>query len=90
MACAAVMDAPELPFASFYVSIMKGESMAFFHSDLNRAFSKANVLSVLGTMLCVLVGAFSDVLAMLDFSYENMDTAYGNHELFTKNTSSIA
>ena len=38
------------------------------HSDLNRALSKAFVLSILGTMLCVLFGAFSDVLAiyMLD------------------------
>ncbi|HML69723.1 MAG TPA: hypothetical protein PKA81_15195, partial [Clostridia bacterium] len=42
--------------------------MSELHSDLNRALSKAFVLSILGTMLCVLFGAFSDVLAiyMLD------------------------
>lgn len=34
------------------------------HSDLSRALSKAFVFSVLGTMLCVLFGAFSDVLAI--------------------------
>ena len=38
--------------------------MPELHSDLNRALSKAFVLSILGTMLCVLFGAFSDVLAI--------------------------
>jgi predicted small integral membrane protein len=38
------------------------------HSDLNRALSKAFVLSILGTMLCVLFGAFSDVLTNYIFS----------------------
>jgi len=34
------------------------------HSDFNRVLSKAFVFSILGTMLCVLFGAFSDVLAI--------------------------
>ena len=38
--------------------------MPELRSDLNRALSKAFVLSVLGTMLCVLFGAFSDVLSI--------------------------
>ncbi len=37
--------------------------MPELRSDLNRALSKAFVLSILGTMLCVLFGAVSDVLA---------------------------
>ncbi len=38
--------------------------MPELRSDLNRALSKAFVLSVLGTMLCVLLSAFSDVLSI--------------------------
>ena len=35
--------------------------MPELHRDLNQALSKALALSILGTMLCVLFGAFSDV-----------------------------
>lgn len=38
--------------------------MPELHSDFNRVLSKAFVFSILGTMLCVLFGAFSDVLAI--------------------------
>ncbi|MEN6419850.1 MAG: hypothetical protein ABFC73_13120 [Clostridiaceae bacterium] len=41
--------------------------MAFFRADLSRAFSKAFVLSLLGTILCVLFGAGQDVLVRLMF-----------------------
>jgi len=39
-------------------------------SDLNRALSKAFVLSILGTMLCVQAGAGQDVLVRLMFLTE--------------------
>jgi len=44
--------------------------VTFFRSDLNRALSKAFVLSVLGTMLCVQAGAGQDVLVRLPDSHE--------------------
>ncbi|MEA5047078.1 MAG: hypothetical protein VB034_00575 [Eubacteriales bacterium] len=51
------------------------------HSDLSRALSKAFVFSVLGTMLCVLFGAFSDVLAI--YMLENPASAQLAHQAIT-------
>lgn len=43
--------------------------MPELRTDLNQALSKAFVLSILGTMLCVLLSAFSDVLRNFAFYY---------------------
>lgn len=40
--------------------IKRSTFLLMLRSDLNRALSKAFVLSILGTMLCVLFGAFSE------------------------------
>jgi hypothetical protein len=60
--------------------IERSTFLLMLRSDLNRALSKAFVLSVLGTTLCVLFGAAFDALAELMFLtktwkryMENMD-----------------
>ncbi len=55
--------------------------MPELHSDLNRALSKAFVLSILGTMLCVLFGAFSDVLGI--YMLEKPTAALLAHQAIT-------